>query len=427
MESAGPDDVEWVTPECVALAAGALRAGGKGERTVGLRGCVVVRRKELSRYLCLLTVLVPGSPGFTVSNERSTMRRDDILAVSPPVGAVVTVVGLVEKSNKGKIGIASTVPPSVTGTASPRVLGELDTMHSQPPLRPPSESDAPPCDTQTRHAPASMKSQAIGSSRVAGGGVSLCRKHWAFVVKKQGLPCANGDACRFRHDISTDDYARVASDGADGVHGSETVAAKRERFTFVARWLLETYGAARLRSGPVVDVAGGKGILGLCLDEIVKGVATVVVDPNDADRGSKHRQRLAAANVKRIKTRLDVPDVSAAAAVDVGPPDLRSVLQEASVIVGIHPDQATDHLVRAALLFEKPFAIIPCCVFPTVFSERRLASGGRVETHSDLLAYLSQLAASRGITVRTADLPFVGKNRALYAVPVSAGPSDLPA
>lgn len=39
-------------------------------------------------------------------------------------------------------------------------------------------------------------------------------------------------------------------------------------------------------------------------------------------------------------------------------------LQTCSIIVGLHPDQATDAIVDCALQLGKPFAAVPCCVFP---------------------------------------------------------------
>ncbi len=44
-------------------------------------------------------------------------------------------------------------------------------------------------------------------------------------------------------------------------------------------------------------------------------------------------------------------------------------------VVGLHPDQATDGILRFALHRGKPFAIIPCCVFPSLFPERRVLPG----------------------------------------------------
>ena len=40
------------------------------------------------------------------------------------------------------------------------------------------------------------------------------------------------------------------------------------------------------------------------------------------------------------------------------------LLAGCSVVVGMHPDQATDAIVDFALQAGKPFAVIPCCVFP---------------------------------------------------------------
>jgi hypothetical protein len=36
-------------------------------------------------------------------------------------------------------------------------------------------------------------------------------------------------------------------------------------------------------------------------------------------------------------------------------------VHECSVIVGLHPDQALDHIVDVAVALHKPFAVVPCC------------------------------------------------------------------
>lgn len=48
------------------------------------------------------------------------------------------------------------------------------------------------------------------------------------------------------------------------------------------------------------------------------------------------------------------------------------LVASASILIGLHPDQATEPIVRAALKAEKPFAIIPCCVFGRDNPHRRL-------------------------------------------------------
>jgi hypothetical protein len=61
-----------------------------------------------------------------------------------------------------------------------------------------------------------------------------------------------------------------------------------------------------------------------------------------------------------------------------------------ALLVGMHPDEATEPIVDAAIRHGKPFAVLPCCVFPTAFPCRRLASDDPVVTYADFLVYLQQ-------------------------------------
>ena len=42
------------------------------------------------------------------------------------------------------------------------------------------------------------------------------------------------------------------------------------------------------------------------------------------------------------------------------------------IIIGMHPDQATESIVDMALKYQKPFAVVPCCVFSEENPHRRL-------------------------------------------------------
>ena len=42
------------------------------------------------------------------------------------------------------------------------------------------------------------------------------------------------------------------------------------------------------------------------------------------------------------------------------------------LIIGMHPDQATEPIVDMALKYLKPFAVVPCCVFAHENPHRRL-------------------------------------------------------
>ena len=90
-------------------------------------------------------------------------------------------------------------------------------------------------------------------------------------------------------------------------------------------------------------------------------------------------------------------------------------IAECSVVVGMHPDQALNAIVELALAFNKPFAVVPCCVFSRQFT-RRLRSGSAVSTYSDLLAWVQEQAPG----VQQTQLPIAGKNVMLYKLPEAA-------
>jgi hypothetical protein len=56
----------------------------------------------------------------------------------------------------------------------------------------------------------------------------------------------------------------------------------------------------------------------------------------------------------------------------------------------MHPDQATEPIVDAAIELGKPFAVVPCCVFPELFPERRTKDGDSVRTYVQFLDYLGR-------------------------------------
>lgn len=179
----------------------------------------------------------------------------------------------------------------------------------------------------------------------------------------------------------------------------EHKAGKEERHEIFARWLVETFGASELRAGGgVVDVGGGKGHIAA---QLVRehAIPTTVIDP--ASLGPDARQLAAAPHpllhhVRGIVTLRTCEGLAHAEGAEGGPRDdeaaaILNALRAASVIIGMHPDQATDPIVHAALALGKPFATVPCCVFPSLFPERRLRAGQGVTSTSGLCTYLVQL------------------------------------
>ena len=50
----------------------------------------------------------------------------------------------------------------------------------------------------------------------------------------------------------------------------------------------------------------------------------------------------------------------------------RTLFSSATLVVGFHPDQATEPCVDLALANRVPFVVCPCCTFPAHFPDRRL-------------------------------------------------------
>ncbi|CAE8601683.1 unnamed protein product [Polarella glacialis] len=67
---------------------------------------------------------------------------------------------------------------------------------------------------------------------------------------------------------------------------------------------------------------------------------------------------------------------------------------ECSVVLGLHPDQATEPLVRHCLAAKKPFAVMPCCVFPNENPHRLTATGKPVRSLDEFIEYLLGLDTS---------------------------------
>ena len=80
------------------------------------------------------------------------------------------------------------------------------------------------------------------------------------------------------------------------------------------------------------------------------------------------------------------------------------------LVVGLHPDEATEPLVDLSIQFSLDFAVIPCCVFSQDFPQRRLRSGEEPRSYESFCDYLTEKQEA----IRSQRLPFIGKNKVLY-------------
>ncbi len=68
----------------------------------------------------------------------------------------------------------------------------------------------------------------------------------------------------------------------------------------------------------------------------------------------------------------------------------RDLLKSSSLIVGFHPDEATEPCIDLALSQRIPFAVVPCCVFPTLFTSRVLKSGRPVRNYDQFIQFIKE-------------------------------------
>mmetsp|Transcript_87437 Transcript_87437/g.222715 ORF Transcript_87437/g.222715 Transcript_87437/m.222715 type:complete len:182 (+) Transcript_87437:3-548(+) len=81
-----------------------------------------------------------------------------------------------------------------------------------------------------------------------------------------------------------------------------------------------------------------------------------------------------------------------------------------ALLCAMHPDEATEAVVDAALAAKRPFAVVPCCVCPTYFKDRSLKNGVSVVKYGGFLQYLRE----KDVRIRATRLMFVGRSTVLF-------------
>jgi len=151
----------------------------------------------------------------------------------------------------------------------------------------------------------------------------------------------------------------------------------------------------------VLDVAGGKGELSARLS-LCHCLNVVMIDPRPANiasvymnsvvpklpkkwqtsikEGMKQSPTLVTDRLEKRFSQLVMPFTSPSCPFFGIPTDevvsqykdetLHEAVRNASLIVGLHADGATEAIVDAALSYCKPFVVVPCCVFPNLFNQR---------------------------------------------------------
>ena len=312
----------------------------------------------------------------------------------------------------------------------------------------------------------------VSVAEAAGGAVAFGGADAAVVCEPAETPAADVPIVQWKH---------------SGNHVRPNNAARHQHFV---SWLVETYGIERLRSGAgVLDVAGGAGGTSFEL-AFRRGVPCTVVDPRPIKATAKQgramrcraqvpaaarggdRQRDGGDEAEECEEEEGEEQEAAAAADNAPPPPLAPAGEEApvapalaraaeeaglaagstclprqllelfdadfvarharlwrdcSVVIGMHPDEATEPVVELALAAGKPFAVVPCCVFPESNPHRVCADGTPVRLHPEYCRYLEErgralAAPPASLAVEATTLwKLPGRNAVVYAGPKGRG------
>lgn len=178
---------------------------------------------------------------------------------------------------------------------------------------------------------------------------------------------------------------------------------KTNRHALFADWLVRVYGKDRLCKGNgVLDVAGGKGCLSQALFE--RGIPSIVLDPDP-----RYNQ----------DDLVVIPEpLYGDGSSDYLSKDAADMIRDCSIIIGMHPDQATEAIIDTSNRLGVPFALLPCCVMPSLFPWRRQkSSGDPVRSYQAFCQYLLDKAPDKKQNPYHVDiLPFHGRHKIIYSL-----------
>lgn len=230
-------------------------------------------------------------------------------------------------------------------------------------------------------------------------------------------------SCSYRHVQDPGEraalQARLAPGGSELLQRVDSVLrhapavqylSRPERAELFVDWLVRELGLPH--GSRVLDVAGGRGDVSFSL--ALRGIRATLVDP-------RLRPALSAQQVTRlVETASDAPPEQLCTFFDQ---DFvreygRLLTEGTDAIVGMHPDQATEAIVDTAIAHRRPFAVVPCCVFPADFPHRRLPSGEHVQSLGQFIEYLRLKHPG----IRQAALPYHDRNVVLYVIDYGEAP-----
>ena len=225
---------------------------------------------------------------------------------------------------------------------------------------------------------------------------------------KRGRQCTNPN-CKFRHEIKKEEEEIIKTNilrkkrALEIVHegdplNQEDKYNKSLRNSEFSDFLVKTFGLDNIKKGFVLDIAGGKGLISFFLTTKYD-IKCKIVDPRGATLPKAKKKELKKKNIvieeERKMFTLDTCD---------------ELIKGCSLIIGMHPDEATVDIVDVALNKKINFAVVPCCVFHNKFPERKLKNGKDVVEYLDLIQFILE----KDDNLKIDFLNIKGRNKVIY-------------
>ena len=225
---------------------------------------------------------------------------------------------------------------------------------------------------------------------------------------KRGRQCTNPN-CKFRHEIKKEEEEIIKTNilrkkrALEIVHegdplNQEDKYNKSLRNSEFSDFLVKTFGLDNIKKGFVLDIAGGKGLISFFLTTKYD-IKCKIVDPRGATLPKAKKKELKKKNIvieeERKMFTLDTCD---------------ELIKGCSLIIGMHPDEATVDIVDVALNKKINFAVVPCCVFHNKFPERKLKNGKNVVEYVDLIQFILE----KDDNLKIDFLNIKGRNKVIY-------------
>ena len=225
---------------------------------------------------------------------------------------------------------------------------------------------------------------------------------------KKGQKCQNPN-CKFRHEVKKEEEEIIEKNllrkkrAYEDAHEGDPLNIddkynKSLRNSEFANFLVDKFGLENIKKGFVLDIAGGKGLISYFLTTKFD-IKCKIVDPRGATLPKSKRKDLK-------KKKIVIEEIRKMFTLDT----CDELINGCSLIIGMHPDEATVDIVDVALAKKINFAVVPCCVFHNKFPDRKLKNGKDVVEYPDIIQFILE----KDDSLKTDFLNIKGRNKIIY-------------